>query len=267
MKAKDGRRQVGETTVLSDLVLWLVHKLSALPEPGMRLAVLAELAQEIAPLELAPTLEAILAGPTGGLEVPLEIRLAVISFLASESLDPAQREELLLVALSQRLAALARALHPGEETPFSPALARALKQRGRPLTLGERRSLAAGWDRRTLQRLLSDLDPLVVERLLANPRLREEDVIELASKRPNRPEVLRQIFDSPRWGCHYGVQHALVLNPHTPLSIALTLLTRLHYSDLRAVVSTHKLHQRLRAGAESLLRSRHATSRSAGEAH
>ena len=239
---------------LPESVRWLVQKLVALPEVAMRHAVLSELALESAPLELAPVLEAILAGAAGAFEIPPEARLAVISFLAADKLDRAQREELLLVALSQRLPALARALHPGEEAALAPALARALREGRRPLTLGERRSLAAGWDRRKLQRLLSDLDPLVVERLLVNPRLREEDVLELASRRPNRPEVLRLIFDSRRWGSHYAVQVALVLNPHTPPSIAMTLLTRLHRADLRLVVSNFKLPERIRAAAAELLR-------------
>jgi len=217
--------------------------------------VLAELAGELAPLELAPLLDAVLVGPASGIDVPRETRLAVVSFLASDLLAGAQREELLLVALSQRLAGLARALHPGEGPQLTPGQSRALKSRGRPLTLGERRSLAAGWDRGMLQRLLSDLDPLVIERLLVNPRLREEDVIELASRRPNRGEVLRQILDSPRWGCQYGVQVALVLNPHTPLAIALALLSQLRPVDLRVVASNHKLDERVRAGAEALLRS------------
>jgi hypothetical protein len=216
MASKRGGQPSSGRTDRLELVLGLVHKLQGLPEPAMRLAVLAELAGELAPLELAPVLDAVLIGPASGIDVPRETRLAVVSFLASDLLAGAQREELLLVALSQRLAGLARALHPGEGPQLTPAQARALKSKGRPLTLGERRSLAAGWDRRMLQRLLSDLDPLVVERLLVNPRLREEDVI------------------------------------------ALALLSELRPVDLRVVASNHKLDERVRAGAEALLRSRSA---------
>ena len=62
--------------------------------------------------------------------------------------------------------------------------------RGRPLTLGERKSLARRPDRAMLDRLLHDPHPDVIRRLLRNPRLTEDDVVRLAARRPGRPEVL-----------------------------------------------------------------------------
>ena len=94
--------------------------------------------------------------------------------------------------------------------------------RGRPLTLGERKSLARRPDRAMLERLLGDPHPLVIKRVLANPRLTEDfqTVLRLAAKRPCRPDVLAEIARAPRWAHSARVRLALILNPGTPLEIA-----------------------------------------------
>ena len=70
--------------------------------------------------------------------------------------------------------------------------------RGRPLTLGERKSLARKPDRRMFDRVLRDPHPDVIALLLQNPRLTETDVVRLCSRRPGVAEVLSRVFAS-RW--------------------------------------------------------------------
>jgi len=51
--------------------------------------------------------------------------------------------------------------------------------------------------------------------------------------------VIEEIYAHPRWISRYSVKKVLVLNPRTPLSIALRLLTFLLVQDLEEVcVST-----------------------------
>jgi hypothetical protein len=91
--------------------------------------------------------------------------------------------------------------------------------RGRPLTLGERKSLARRPDRDTMQRLLADPHPDVIRRCLRNPRMTEDDVVRLAAKRPGRREVLREIACSV-WAHRPRVRMAIVMNPATAIEIA-----------------------------------------------
>jgi len=92
--------------------------------------------------------------------------------------------------------------------------------KGRPLTLGERKFLARRPDRETMQRLLGDPHPAVIHRLLANPRVLEDDVVRLAARRPGRAEVLAEIARSTKWVHRPRVRMALVMNPATPPEIA-----------------------------------------------
>lgn len=122
------------------------------------------------------------------------------------------------------------------------------------ITLGEKRSLAKGLNKDTLDRILYDEDPLVVKNLLANPRITERDVLKIASKRPVKSEVLKVIFESPKWSSRYIVKKALVLNPYTPTGIALGLVNFMQYKDLKLIASAGSLHEEIRSFARELLR-------------
>ncbi|MBL0197262.1 MAG: hypothetical protein IPQ09_24150 [Myxococcales bacterium] len=108
---------------------------------------------------------------------------------------------------------------------------------GRVLTLGERKSLARRPDRDMLERLLLDPHPDVIRRLLANPRLTEELVVRLASRRPGLRAVLSEIARAPRWGGRARVRLALILNPSLPEDIAVRLASLLLRQELQLVLS------------------------------
>ena len=118
--------------------------------------------------------------------------------------------------------------------------------RGRPLTLGERKSLARRRDRQLLARVLRDPHPDVIRILLANPALTEADVVRLCARRPVLAEVLREVAASARWMVRYGVRLALARNPHAPLDLALSVVPHLNAQDAREIASSPELDERLR---------------------
>jgi hypothetical protein len=119
--------------------------------------------------------------------------------------------------------------------------------RGRPLTLGERKSLARKPDREMMDRLLRDPHPDVIRQLLANPKLTEDDVLTLAARRPARPDVLTQIARSTKWVHRTRIRMALVLNPDTPLEIAAPLVGLLMRHELRLVATSTTVPPAVRA--------------------
>ncbi|MDH3975682.1 MAG: class I SAM-dependent methyltransferase [Deltaproteobacteria bacterium] len=121
------------------------------------------------------------------------------------------------------------------------------------ITLGEKRSLAKGIDKDTLDRIIYDEDPIVIKNLLSNPRITERDVLKIASKRPIKPEILKVIFESKKWLSRYVVKRALLLNPFTPTGIALGLVNFMHYKDLKLIGSSKYLHHELQDSARDLL--------------
>lgn len=121
------------------------------------------------------------------------------------------------------------------------------------LTLGHLKSLARlTRDPDQLARLSGMANPTVVRNALLNPRLTEQAVVRMASKRPARPEPLLEIWASPRWSSRHAVRRALAFNPYLPLEVAAKVLPLLAEGDLRELAAAGSVHPALRAQARIL---------------
>jgi hypothetical protein len=125
---------------------------------------------------------------------------------------------------------------------------------GRPLTLGERKSLARRPDRRLLDRALRDGHPDVVAQLLVNPRLTEPDVVRMCAAPDVQAGTLRQVFASPRWAVCARVRRAIASNPNTPVEVALALVPLLARVELRELAADARIANAVRARAIEILR-------------
>ncbi len=128
--------------------------------------------------------------------------------------------------------------------------------RGRPLTLGERKSLARTHDRSLIQRVVRDPHPDVVRILLDNPSLTEEDVVRICATRPNHPTVLQTVYHHRRWVVRYRPRNTIVRNPATPLDIALLLAPLLRKPELREAATSSELAPALRLSCKTLVEAR-----------
>lgn len=154
---------------------------------------------------------------------------------------------------------LARRMKHGEdafEDHSAPSVALPIEPGGRPLSLGERRALARKPSRATLDKLLSDPHPLVIQNLLINPRITEDDVVRMAARRPARREVIVEIARSPKWMARGRVRLAVVLNPGTPPEIAIPALPQLSRTELLEVEALTLLPIIVRCAARDLLERR-----------
>jgi hypothetical protein len=124
---------------------------------------------------------------------------------------------------------------------------------GRPLTLGERKSLARRPERRLLDRALRDRHPDVITAVLQNPRLTEADVARMCAAAGTPPAALERVFLSPRWAARGRVRRALATNPATPVEIALALVPLLARAELRELAADARLANAVRARALEIL--------------
>jgi hypothetical protein len=181
---------------------------------------------------------------------------AITHAAADPALSYDTRQRLYEAATRQRLPAVARLFLVASPTTMGPAeLARSLaperplKPTGRPLTLGERKSLARTHDREQLLLLLRDPHPAVVAILLDNPHVTEADIVRIATARPAVPASLATLAAHPRWSVRHAVKRALVLNPWTPLADAIRIATTLRSGELRQLAADPSLPEPLRAHA------------------
>lgn len=117
---------------------------------------------------------------------------------------------------------------------------------GRPLSLGERKSLARRNDRDLIDRVLRDPHPDVITILLGNPALTETNVVRLCARRPVNGSVLREVFRNARWIVRYQVKLTILLNPHAPVDICLQLAPMMTHQDLQRVMGAPDLRSPLR---------------------
>lgn len=124
------------------------------------------------------------------------------------------------------------------------------------LTLGEKKSLARGERTLIWEKLLLDLDPAVIRNILSNPRITEQEVVKIASRRPCPGSILREIFLSQRWVQRYRVKRTLVFNPCTPVDVGRNLLSSLMVADLEEVSRDGGIDSSIREWAKDLLKKR-----------
>lgn len=124
------------------------------------------------------------------------------------------------------------------------------------ISLGMRRTLSKTALKDTLDRLLSDPDVIVVSNILNNPRVIEKDILKIASKRPNSPEILKLIISHAKWSKRYNVIKAVAQNPYTQPRVAMALLEFLLSQDLKQVSADKTLHPQVRVSAREILKHR-----------
>jgi hypothetical protein len=199
------------------------------------------------------------------LEIPELAELLSAAKTAAESHDPRYAELLLSMSLAladESCAEIRRALVVHLDAEGETELSNTMKEAivdvdehtyrvpdfgiGRSVTLGERKSLARRNDRNMIARVLRDPHPAVIRILLENPGLTELDVVRLCARRPIVPEIQREVFRNRRWIARYRVKTAVVLNPNTPLDVALQVAPHLNKQDLRRVVASEDLPLELR---------------------
>jgi hypothetical protein len=161
--------------------------------------------------------------------------------LAQRLLPSLYWRDLADVAASPRLGGGVRA---GAET--------ILRERIPDLRLGERIALAKVATPAVLRLLLADADPKVVRPALANPRLREEDLLQVVRDKTCPRTLLEEAPSSSRWREQYAVRLAVVLQPRTPLGIALGQLSSLLPRDLVRVAEAEELAPLVQAAARRL---------------
>ncbi|MCP4197418.1 MAG: hypothetical protein GY762_09740 [Proteobacteria bacterium] len=123
----------------------------------------------------------------------------------------------------------------------------------RPLTLGERRSLASRPDRSLIEKAICDPHPKVIAKLLDNPKLTENDVVFISTRRPASPEVLAVVAFHPRWRPNQRIGRALIYNPSTPSMAALTLLPGLDKQTVVKIAKDIHLNGPVREASAKLL--------------
>ena len=235
----------------------VVARLKALRDPRIRVLALIEAFREGDAGGWIETIAAIVARSHTIDDADAILAVQTITHAAGEDALPYETRKRLYEAAAERgLMPIARLFLTESPNTLVPgqiakqlAPERPLKPTGRPLTLGERKSLARTNNREQILLLLRDPHPAVVSILADNPHVTESDILKIASRRPNVPECLTKLAAHPRWSVRHAVKRALVMNPFTPLADAIRIATTFRAAELAELAEDPALPEPLRAHA------------------
>ncbi|MBU6161116.1 MAG: hypothetical protein KGO50_08335 [Myxococcales bacterium] len=230
----------------------LVRRMISIADPVMRRRQLQRHVLSVDPLTFAQHLQQMVTQAIRGDSDAMELLFSLIEYMElADGRDALALEAVNLAARAESLLAIGwMLLNPPPMRSVDKLL---LRQRGKALTLGERKALATGFDRTRIDALLHDNDPAVIERLCRNPRVQEQHVMTMATLRPTTPELLQVIAREPRWARRAAIREALVQNPFIGTGLALRLLPTLPIPALERLRHASELHPAVRDFALYLL--------------
>ena len=239
----------------------LIGRLKGIREPDHRRRALAESLAEGDPDTWTETLAALLRRAVTTDDADTAAAVACLTQAVAEPLLPYVARKALYESARRRGHDAVARLFLEVSPPAAPKEAmaahlkpeRPLRPRGRALTLGERKALARTHERDAILLLIRDPHPEVVAILLDNPHVTEADVVRIAAARPGAPQALARIVEHLRWSARYRVRRALVLNPATPLHLAVRMTTTLRPGDLREIAGDVALPEPVRTHAAQIL--------------
>lgn len=240
------------------LETWLRH-LTAVPGLGLRRALWGECLRRGPATAAARRLEGVVMGAAVGQSAAVAAYLPLVDLPSLVAAAGARAlGNVLLAARKLDLPGCQLLLeHPGPPV-VSPGLGPPPDPLLETVSLGQRKTVARGRRSPLLERLRADPDPRVVREVLRNPRLREWEVVAIASRRPCPVPVFQFLTAGETWVLRPAVRRAIVQNPYAPPQLAVALAVLATTPELAEVVETERLHPALRAGAVQFLKWRGA---------
>ena len=116
-----------------------------------------------------------------------------------------------------------------------------LEQKLRDMPVGKKIKLAYMGNQEARKILVRDPNKIVAAAVVKSGRLTPNEVASFAGNKNLHDEVVRLIADNKEFTRKYPVQVALVNNPKTPPSVALSLLQGLHKRDLQQLANNRNV--------------------------
>ncbi|MEK6531503.1 MAG: hypothetical protein AABZ23_03290 [Deltaproteobacteria bacterium] len=237
-----------------EYVLKVLSDITALPEQGMRMKLLCSTLLSLSSEDAAHLLEFLCKGGHSAASAKTAKSLLIDVAAIRDMLGKEACAQISRASVRAGLKRVARLF--SESRPHRTGIAGYDKEeelKMEHLSLGQRRSLSKTGIKDSLDRLLSDPDPMVIGNILSNPRITEKEILKIASKRPNAPEILRLISSHKVWSKRYSVMKAIASNPYAPTEISIALLGLMMRQDLKNFARDSTLHPEIRQAAKELL--------------
>lgn len=111
-------------------------------------------------------------------------------------------------------------------------------QLAQTMGIAEKIKMALTGDKEWRSILLKDANKLVNGSVIKNPRISEPEVLAICKASIQNEEIVRVICQNKEWLKNYQIRKALVVNPKTPLPVALKFMGTLTEKDLAVLAKS-----------------------------
>jgi hypothetical protein len=137
----------------------------------------------------------------------------------------------------------------GKDRPITPGV---LQQ----MSVPEKIRLATVGSRSTIKKLVQDPNRLVHMAAIESPRIKQPDVVRMASRKSLPDGVIGYIANNREWTQNYQVVKNLVFNPKTPVSDSMELIKRLRNNELKRLERSKDVPHQVSRAAGRLYKKR-----------
>ena len=130
---------------------------------------------------------------------------------------------------------------------------KSVQQLIKEMKTGEKLKLAMRGNREARVILIRDTTLLVRRFVLMNPRISDDEVLQLARNRQIDRELIAILVRNKEWMNNYQIRHALVSNPKTPLPVALRMVQTLSMRDLRMMAKSRNIPSAVNSAAKRIV--------------
>jgi hypothetical protein len=135
-----------------------------------------------------------------------------------------------------------------------------LYQKIQELNASEKFRLAIFANREVRNLLIHDPKKMVSLAVLKNGRVNESEALHYAQRKDLSEDVILAIAKEQKWKKSYPIKFAVISNPKTPLSVAMSLLAHLQERDLKSLSRDKDVSSVLRRKAQEILQKRRGRS-------
>ena len=120
------------------------------------------------------------------------------------------------------------------------------------MTIGEKIKFAMTGNKEARGIFLKEANKMIIAATLKNPRITEDEIMQLALTKGTSDDTLRQISRGKEWMKNYQIKYALVTNAKTPITISMSLINQLYLHDLKKLAKSKSIPSVIAATAKKV---------------
>jgi hypothetical protein len=121
------------------------------------------------------------------------------------------------------------------------------------MSVGQKIKLALTGDKTIRNMFITSSNKMISTAVMKNPRLTVEEVVKVANSKTTSDDIMRLIARNKEWTKNYNIRMAMIMNPKSPIQVALRMIDSLNIRDLEKVAKSRYISNVISGSADRML--------------